>query len=778
MGRIQIKGGVWKNTEDEILKAAVMKYGKNQWSRIASLLQRKSSKQCKARWFEWLDPSIKKTEWSRDEEEKLLHLAKLMPTQWRTIAPIIGRTAAQCLDHYEKLLDQAQAQDGEYDAFNDPRRLRPGEIDPNPHTKPARPDQVDMDEDEKEMLSEARARLANTQGKKAKRKAREKSLEEARRLASLQKRRELRAAGIETFKKKKRQRGVDYNAEIPFEKKAPTGFFDPSKDGEYRSKEFKRMNLEDATGGPRRDKVEKQNRRDDDKKHAEQQKKDMPRAVKQMNKIRDDAPQRKRSKLVLPKPQTTDAELEELVKMGQQSQDLAGNADQGANLLQDYSSTPAASLSARTPRAAATEDPILREAQNIIALNRTESVLAGGENTPLFEGGGSFRGMTPDSSKLATPNTVLSTPFRGASVGSTPGRTPQELGSTPLRDKLSINEEADSSLLTPRTQSERHRQQQMQEDLRNGLQSLPAPNANFDIVVPELDPDDEDVSARKDGYVQDAADVDAEDLKQAKADEETRMRKRSQVIQRGLPIPKKANTAIMRTSAPQTTEHVADEAIKTEMLEMIRYDKDMPTTRTYDAFEEEDIASAKEMLGAEMLVVRQAMGHTDVEDSYGQLWADTQEEVIFLASTDKYGRASRAPQKDKLDLLETEMKSIRKQMTKAVKKSVKIEEKRKKLTGGYQKRANKQVASIKQLTNEIETCSLQHEAFTKLREAELQALPVRMEKLQGEVDAQKSREEGLQKRFSDLLAARDAAYAKAQAATAVAATKSAAPIKA
>ena len=33
---------------------------------------------------------------------------------------------------------------------------------------------------ELEMLSEARARLANTQGKKAKRKAREKQLEEAR----------------------------------------------------------------------------------------------------------------------------------------------------------------------------------------------------------------------------------------------------------------------------------------------------------------------------------------------------------------------------------------------------------------------------------------------------------------------------------------------------------------------------------------------------------------------------------------------------------------------
>jgi len=87
-------------------------------------------------------------------------------------------------------------QEDRVDPSEDPRRLRPGEVDPHPETKPARPDPVDMDEDEKEMLSEARARLANTRGKKAKRKAREKQLEEARRLALLQKRRELKAAGI------------------------------------------------------------------------------------------------------------------------------------------------------------------------------------------------------------------------------------------------------------------------------------------------------------------------------------------------------------------------------------------------------------------------------------------------------------------------------------------------------------------------------------------------------------------------------------------------------
>ena len=58
--------------------------------------------------------------------------------------------------------DAAAAKDESYDPADDPRRLRPGEIDPNPEGKPARPDPVDMDEDEKEMLSEARARLANT----------------------------------------------------------------------------------------------------------------------------------------------------------------------------------------------------------------------------------------------------------------------------------------------------------------------------------------------------------------------------------------------------------------------------------------------------------------------------------------------------------------------------------------------------------------------------------------------------------------------------------------
>uniref|UniRef100_A0A6G1SMP2 Cell division cycle 5-like protein n=1 Tax=Aceria tosichella TaxID=561515 RepID=A0A6G1SMP2_9ACAR len=253
MPRIMLKGGVWRNTEDEVLKVAVAKYGLNQWSRVASLLHRKSAKQCKARWNEWLDPSIKKIEWSREEEEKLLHLAKVFPTQWRTISRYIGRTAAQCLERYEYLLDQAlkkeQGADVAIESESALRRLMPGEIDPNPETRPARPDPQDMDQDELEMLSEARARCANTQGKKAKRKAREKQLQEARRLAAIQKTRELRMAGIEANPNKKRKYGIDYNVEIPFFKAPEQGEHDTSADPKVSNDfDFKRLRQEHIDG--------------------------------------------------------------------------------------------------------------------------------------------------------------------------------------------------------------------------------------------------------------------------------------------------------------------------------------------------------------------------------------------------------------------------------------------------------------------------------------------------------------------------------------------------
>ena len=66
-------------------------------------------------------------------------------------------------------------------------------------------------------------------GKKAKRKAREKQLEEARRLAALQKKRELSAAGIEQRERGWRKRGINYNKGAPSPPPVPAAGFASSR---------------------------------------------------------------------------------------------------------------------------------------------------------------------------------------------------------------------------------------------------------------------------------------------------------------------------------------------------------------------------------------------------------------------------------------------------------------------------------------------------------------------------------------------------------------------
>jgi len=542
--RILIKGGVWKNTEDEILKAAVMKYGKNQWSRISSLLVRKSAKQCKARWHEWLDPSIKKTEWSRDEEEKLLHLAKLMPTQWRTIAPIVGRTAAQCLEHYERLLDQATRRGDAADASaaDDPRRLRPGEIDPNPESKPARPDPVDMDEDEKEMLSEARARLANTRGKKAKRKAREKQLEESRRLAALQKRRELKAAGIELASRSRKVRGVDYNTEIPFQKVAPAGYFDTG--GEDATAEAAagletdgfQAKLRSKLDAPSRDKAEAKARTADAEKLKRRREEALPDVIAQINKQSELQAMRKRGRLMLPPPQVTDRELDAVVKAsaaGALAMDEGASAATRA-LTASYDEAPFGAA-ARTPRVASAGggrgDAVLEEAAAQAAIIAQDTPLLGGESAPLSLLG-DFSGATPRQHLQQTPNPLAlsATPGGGGATpgGGTPhgghgggamvsagGFTPARseagfssvggsaYGSTPSRDAFGINEGdamSDFGGGMPAAAAKRLAKQR-REALAAQLGSLPAPSNEYKIVMPEMETEPADEgSTLPEGY--------------------------------------------------------------------------------------------------------------------------------------------------------------------------------------------------------------------------------------------------------------------------------------
>ena len=322
------KGGTWKNAEDEILKAAVMKYGLNQWPRISSLLVRKSSKQCKERWYNWLDPKLKKTEWTKEEEEQLITLVKMFPCQWKTIAPFLGRSAHMCIEHFQELLDKAENR--QVDPNNDPRKLRPGEIDPNPESKPARPDPIDLDEDMKETLNEARARVANTRGKKAKRKIREKQLEEARKLATLQKKRELRAAGIEFHVRiaKRLLKETNYNRDVPFMREVPKGTWTDENDNETPPPDkFKAdINLQYLEGRSRDIQEEKQ-RKKDEAKMKSLKLKNLPMAFELINKKYNFVDERK-DKINLPKPENNEIKDDENVEMKIENEEKNENEEE------------------------------------------------------------------------------------------------------------------------------------------------------------------------------------------------------------------------------------------------------------------------------------------------------------------------------------------------------------------------------------------------------------------------------------------------------------------
>ena len=305
------------------------------------------------------------------------------------------------------------------------------------------------------MLSEARARLANTQGKKAKRKARERQLEESRRLALLQKRRELKNAGINIKIVNRKKGQMDYNADVPFEKNAVPGFYDTQEEAERNERQReafdprKQQLANKRKGDPEEDPDRK--RRKGDKVGAGAVSAAAAKAA-QMQKLREAEQSSKRRGLVLPAPQVGETELEEIVKMGltgERAHRLAGEGDNEATkgFIGNYTGI-VGSTPIRTPRAPPQEDHIANEIRNIRALTETQSSLLGGENTPLHEGSGStgFDGVTPRKHVMATPN-PMATPMRqgGANgVGATPLRTGLGPGATPIRtprDNFAINQD-------------------------------------------------------------------------------------------------------------------------------------------------------------------------------------------------------------------------------------------------------------------------------------------------------------------------------------------------
>lgn len=743
-----VKGGVWTNIEDEVLKAAVSKYGLNQWARVSSLLARKTPKQCKARWQEWLDPSIKKVEFTKEEDEKLLHLAKLMPTQWRTIAPIVGRTANQCIERYQKLLDEAEQREASElgmtggdeasaPTADDVRRLRPGEVDPDPETKPARPDTIDLDEDEKEMLSEARARLANTQGKKAKRKARERQQEESRRLAALQKRRELKTAGINIKVTTRKKGQMDYNADIPFEKKAAPGFYDTTE--ELTLNERQRANFD-----PRKQQLAQAKRKQDEEEEAGRKRrkadKDAPSAsyrealkAGQMQRIREAEQSSKRRTLVLPAPQVGEGELEEIVKMGligEKASSGSGDVDDSTRGLVNSYTTLNTGAPIRTPRAPAHEDHIANEIKNIRALTETQSSLLGGENTPLHEGAGStgFESAAPRMQSIVTPN-PMATPLRQGANGV--GATPLRPGQTPLRtprDSFALN--AQGSELV------------MRQQLKRGLASLPKPKQqSWELELPD---EQEEVTVTESGLPEDSSERDRREREAREAKELLERKRRTQVMQRNLPRSVSVDLNELLRAAEEIEETAEKDIAKEAALLMANDAARYPPTAVkpnikpprLDQIDDDALAEARRQI---LLEVRNKPKPDDIE----AIWAKTNSNSLLLG----LGCYEDDGEEEMLNAMKAAFDEIQESMIASAEKGAKVEKKLNLHLGGYKQRAQMLRKKIEDAAVELEKATNALNAFKILANSEGIAVRNRLAALRDEVGFISKREREAQELY-------------------------------